>query len=64
MSEKEKINQIKAKIEEFTSKNKDYESGVIAGLFYAVTLLENGREYADKKVRLKEPKREGGKCKE
>lgn len=61
MSEKEKINQIKAKIEEFTSKNKDYETGVIGGLFYAVTLLENGREYAEKKVRLKPPKKEGEK---
>lgn len=53
MSEKEKINQLKAKIEDFSHSNKDFEKGVITGLFYAVTLLENGREYADQKVKMK-----------
>lgn len=50
MSEKEKINQLKYMIETFGCKDKTFEAGFIGGLFYAVTLLENGKEYADKKI--------------
>lgn len=50
MSEKEKINQLKSVIENFGCKDKRFEDGFISGLFYAVTLLENGKEYADKKI--------------
>ena len=53
MSEKEKINQLKNFIDEYTNSNKDFESGVLRGIFYAVTLLENGKKYADEKVDMR-----------
>ena len=50
MSEKEQINQLKYMVETFGCKNKEFENGFIQGIFYAVTLLEHGKEYADKKI--------------
>ena len=52
MSEKEKINQLKVMIETYEHSNGDFEAGVVRGLFYAVNLLEHGKEYADKKVKM------------
>lgn len=46
----EAINQLKNYIEEYSNNNKDFEAGVLRGIFYSVTLLENGKAYADKKV--------------
>ena len=44
------INTLKSVIEDFSCKDKKYESGFIGGLFYAKTLLEHGKEYADSKI--------------
>lgn len=49
---KETTNQLKNKIEEFSHPDKKFEEGVIKGMFYSVTLMEQGRDYADKKVVL------------
>lgn len=48
--EKEKINQLKYMIETFGCKDKRFEDGFVSGLFYAITLLEQGKAYADKKI--------------
>lgn len=53
MNEKEKINQLKNYIDEYSNPNKDFEAGVLRGIFYAVALFENGKDYADKKVDMK-----------
>jgi len=50
MSEKEKINQLKYMCETFGCRDKRVEEGFVQGLFYAVNLLEHGKEYADKKM--------------
>lgn len=50
MSEKEKINQLKYMIETFSCDDQRFEDGFVGGLFYAVTLLEHGKEYADNKI--------------
>ena len=50
LEKKEAINKIKSVIEEFSCKDKRYESGFIGGLYYTVLLLENGKEYADSKI--------------
>ncbi len=55
MSEKEKINQLKNLIDEYENHDKIFEAGVLRGLFYAVTLLESGKAFADKKVDMKKP---------
>lgn len=49
----EAINQLKNYIEEYSNSNKDFENGVLRGIFYSVTLLENGKAYADKKVDMR-----------
>lgn len=49
----EAINQLKNYIEEYSNNNKDFEAGVLRGIFYSVTLLENGKAYADKKVDMR-----------
>ncbi len=46
----EAINQLKYKLEDFEHTNKVYETGFIKGLFYAITLLEDGREEAEAKL--------------
>lgn len=61
MSEKEKINQLKYMLETFSFENKDFEDGFVGGLFYAVTLLEHGKEYADSKIDWKSIKRRDNK---
>lgn len=55
MNEKEKINQLKNCIDEYSNPNKDFEAGVLRGIFYSVTLMENGKKYADEKVDMKNP---------
>lgn len=52
MSEKEKINQLKSAIEEFSHKDKTFQDGVVMGMFYALTLFEHGKEYADNHVKF------------
>lgn len=42
--------QLKTKIECFSHEDKNYEDGVVRGLFYAIMLLEHGKQYADRKV--------------
>ena len=49
----EAINQLKNYIEEYSNSNKDFEAGVLRGIFYSVTLLEHGKAYADKKVDMR-----------
>jgi len=49
----EAINQLKNYIEEYSNSNKDFENGVLRGIFYSVTLLEHGKAYADKKVDMR-----------
>lgn len=49
----EAINQLKNYIEEYSNNNKDFEAGVLRGIFYSVMLLENGKAYADKKVDMR-----------
>ena len=51
----ETINHLKNYIDEYSNPNKDFESGVLRGLFYAIAVAENGKEYADKKVDMKNP---------
>ena len=51
----ELVNQLKNYIDEYSNPNKDFEAGVLRGLFYALTVAENGKEYADKKVDMKNP---------
>lgn len=58
MSEKEKINQIKFMIETFGCRDKKFEEGFVGGLFYALTLLEHGKEHADNKIDWKKIGRE------
>ena len=46
----ESINQLKYKLEDFEHTNKVFETGFIKGLFYAFTLLEDGRDEAEAKL--------------
>lgn len=46
----EAINQLKSKLEDFEHSNRVAEIWFVKGLFYAITLLENGKEYADQKM--------------
>ena len=56
MSEKEKINQLKSTIEEFSHKDKTFQDGVVMGMYYSLMLFENGKEYADKRVKFSQYK--------
>jgi hypothetical protein len=51
----EYINQLKNVIDEYSNPNKDFEAGILRGIFYAVTVAEHGKDYADKKVDMKNP---------
>lgn len=51
----EAINQLKNVIDEYENNDKVFEAGVLRGIFYSMTLLEHGKEYADKKVNMKKP---------
>lgn len=46
----EAICQLKAKLEDFEHSNRVAETWFVKGLFYAITLLESGKEYADQKL--------------
>lgn len=50
MNDKEVINQIKYMIETFGCRDKGFEKGFVGGLYYAVLLIEKGKQYADKKI--------------
>ena len=50
MEDKEFINQLKYMIETFSCKDERFERGFVGGLYYAITLKEHGKEYADKKI--------------
>jgi len=51
----EYINQLKNVIDEYSNPNKYFEAGILRGIFYAVTMFEHGKDYADKKVDMKNP---------
>ena len=46
----EAINQLKSKLEDFDHSNRVFETGFVKGLFYSITLLQHGKEYADQKL--------------
>lgn len=48
----EAINQLKNMIETYENLNTAKEEGVVIGLYYAVNLLENGKEYADQRIKM------------
>lgn len=47
---REEVNQLKSKLEEFEHTNKLYETWFVKGLFYAITLIEHGKTYAEGKL--------------
>ena len=55
MKDFETINQLKAVIETYEYSDKVFESGVVLGLYYAVNILEHGKEYADKMIKMPKP---------
>ena len=46
----EAINQLKSKLEDFEHSNRIAETWFVKGLFYAITLLEHGKQEADAKL--------------
>lgn len=46
----EAIEALKEIIQDYEHPDSAYESGVVMGLTYAVTVLENGKDYANQKV--------------
>lgn len=46
----EAINQLKSKLEDFEHSNRIAETWFVKGLFYAITLLEHGKQEADSKL--------------
>ena len=52
MKDWETINQLKDMIETYEDSNTDKEEGVVIGLYYAVNLLEHGKEYADQRIKM------------
>lgn len=52
MNEKEKINQLKAAIENYENENSEMEHGIVLGMFYALNLFQHGKEYADQKIKM------------
>lgn len=46
----EAINQLKSKLEDFEHSNRVAETWFVKGLFYAITLLEHGKQEADSKL--------------
>ena len=54
MEKIEIIARLKSKIEMYENVNKDKEEGVVLGLYYALTLIEHGPEYAEEKINMPE----------
>lgn len=50
--EKELVNQLKAQIENYSDPNKDYETGFVQGVFYALNCIQHGKAYADERLRV------------
>ena len=50
--EKELVNQLKAMIENYSDPNKDYETGFVQGVFYALNCIQHGKAYADERLRV------------
>ena len=48
--DKEFINQLKYVINNFSCKDKKFESGFVGGLFYVLNWIEYGKTYADHKI--------------
>ena len=50
--EKEIVNQLKAQIENYSDPNKDYETGFVQGVFYALNCIQHGKAYADERLQV------------
>lgn len=50
---KETINQLKSRLEQFEDKDESYQEGVVRGMFFSITAMQHGIQYADKKVSLR-----------
>ncbi len=50
---KEIVNQLKSRLEQFEDKDESYQEGVVRGMFFSITAMQHGIQYADKKVSLR-----------
>jgi len=50
---KEIVNQLKSRLEQFEDKDESYQEGIVRGMFFSITAMQHGIQYADKKVSLR-----------
>ena len=50
---KEIVNQLKSRLEQFEDKDESYQEGVVRGMFFSITAMQHGIQYADKTVSLR-----------